>query len=307
MSPLKIFLATLLITLSLYCTDGVAATVTSCFKSTCAIITAPDHVAPGEEFEIQVEGYIENTTNWDTSAYLLLENAEWDYDSNHMLRFSGEVLDAKGFNWGGNFIQKYKIDGLSENKVFTFVFGSRSNEHGYYDVAVDSIIKVASPTVNVAFDVKPQSCPNPFSTNKRRVLSAAIVGSSSFDVRQIDPATIQLAGVSPIHYSYEDVTEPYYPLTGKVSELDCTDAGPDGHLDLTLKFRVQEIYDALQRLLDRPLSKGEALTITMTAALSSSSGQKPQTDILGEDVIRIVTKRRINNKRIRTKRASTRQ
>jgi hypothetical protein len=286
MSHFKTSIAILTVTLFLCCNQAVAATFTSCFQNTCAIITAPDHVVPGEDFEIQVEGYIENATGWDNSSYLLLEDAEWHYDSNHMIRFSGERLDAKGLNWGGSFAKKYQLKGLAETKVLTFVFGSRSHQHGYYDVAVEATIEATSPAINVAFDIKPQSCPNPLNVNKKGLLSAAIVGSSDFDVRQVDPATVQLAGVSPIHYSYEDVTEPFYPLTEKVYEFDCTDTGPDGHPDLTLKFRAQEVYNALQNLNDQDLRKGDVLTIQMTAVLSDGG----QTNISGEDVIRINSK-----------------
>lgn len=291
MSSFKILLAASLITLTLYSTDGVAATVTSCYKKVCAIITAPDQVGPEEEFEIQVEGYIENATDWDISAYMLLEDAEWSYSADHMLDYSGEFLDAKGFNWGANLVKKYRFKGLDETKVLTFVFGSRSWEHGYYDVAVEASVEAASPAIDIAFDIKPQSCPNPLNASKKGLLSAAIVGTSDFDVSHVDPATIQLAGVPPVHFSYEDVTEPYYPLTEKSSELDCTDAGPDGYLDLTLKFRAQDVYAALQNLQDRPLLNGETLTVKMTGALSDAGGQKPQASITGEDVLRIKTRK----------------
>jgi hypothetical protein len=106
-------------------------------------------------------------------------------------------------------------------------------------------------------------------------------------VNQVDPATVQIAGVSPIHYSYEDITEPFYPLTEKVYEFDCTDAGPDGHLDLTLKFRAQEVYDALQALHEQALKKGDTVIVPMTARLSDGV----QTDIYGEDVIRLNSKK----------------
>jgi hypothetical protein len=277
----------LTVALLLCCNLATAATFTSCFKNTCAIITAPDHVVPGEDFEIQVEGYIENATGWDNSSYLLLEDAEWHYDSNHMIRFSGETVDAKGLNWGGSLTKKYQMKGLADTKVLTFAFGSRSHQHGYYDVAVEATIEAASPAINVAFDIKPQSCPNPLNVNKKGLLSAAIVGSSDFDVRQVDPTTVRLAGVSPIHYSYEDVTEPFYPLTEKVYEFDCTDAGPDGQTDLTLKFRAQEIYDALQNLYGQDLKKGDAVTIQITAVLSDGV----LTNISGEDVLRINSKK----------------
>jgi len=287
MSTLKVFSAAFILTLTLYCTGSRAATLTSCYEHTCAIITVPERVAPGEEFEILVEGYTENTTSWDTSAYMLLENAAWHYDSNHMLSYTGEALDSKGFHWGGDLVKKYKFRNLKGTKVLTFVFGSRSWGHGYYDVAVDATIEVTLPAIKVAFDIKPQSCPNPLNTNQKGLLSAAIVGSPEFDVRRVAPDTIQLAGVRPIHISYEDVAEPFDPFTEKVAATDCTDAGPDGHLDLTMKFRAQDIYRALQEGQDEPLRKGDILTVDMTAFLSEAAGQNAQRPLSGEDVIRI--------------------
>lgn len=283
MKQFKTNIKILTVVLLLCCNQATAASFSSCFQNTCAIITVPEHVAQGEDFEIQVEGYIENATVWDTSSYLLLEDSEWDYDSNHMIRHSGQIIDAKGFNWGGSFTKNYQIKGFAETKTVTFVFGSRSRQHGYHDIAVDAMLEATSPAINVAFDIKPQSCPNPLNVNKKGLLSAAIVGSADFEVSQVDPATVRLAGVSPIHYSYEDVTEPFYPLTEKIYDFDCTDAGPDGHLDLTLKFRAQDVYDALQNLNNQTLRKGDAVSVPMTAVLSDGA----ETIISGEDVIRI--------------------
>ena len=78
------------------------------------------------------------------------------------------------------------------------------------------------------------------------------------------------------------MTEPYYPLTGKAFEFDCTDAGPDGYLDLTLKFRAQDVYAALQALQEQPLKKGDLLNLEVSAALSGSG-----TPLVGADIIRI--------------------
>ena len=290
MSPWKVFSATVTLFLALYCTGSMAATFTSCYEHTCAIITVPEHVAPGEEFEIQVEGYVENATSWDTSAYMLLENASWHYDSSHMISFTGETIDSKGFHWGGDLVKKYKFKNLKERKVLTFVFGSRSWGHGYYDVAVDATIEATLPAIQVAFDIKPQSCPNPIHAKQKGLLSAAIVGSPEFDVTQVAPDSIQLAGVRPIHISYGDVTAPFDPFTTKVTATDCTDAGPDSYLDLTMKFRTQDVYRALQNGQGAPLGKGETLTVNITGFLSEAAGQNARRPISGEDVVRINAK-----------------
>lgn len=269
--------------MSILCSSAVSAeTFTECFKETCVMITIPDDVRPDEDFVLKVEGYIENASAFDTTAYMLLENADWNYDTVHMVDTSVIPLDAKGFNWGGTFGKEYTFNRPAGSYVFSFIFGPRGRQHGYYDVAVEAMVDTATAHTNVAFDIKPQSCPNPLNAVKKGVLSAAIVGSSDFNVMQVDPATIEIAGIKPIHFSYEDVTEPYYPLTGKTSELDCTNAGQDGFADLTLKFRAQDVFKAVQDLQNHQLSNGETVVVTMSAELKDGI-----TSITGEDVIRI--------------------
>jgi hypothetical protein len=53
-------------------------------------------------------------------------------------------------------------------------------------------------TLAVEFDIKPQSCPNPFNTKSQGVLPAAILGTEGFDVSMVDPASLLLEGVAPL-------------------------------------------------------------------------------------------------------------
>ena len=95
------------------------------------------------------------------------------------------------------------------------------------------------PTLSV--DIKPTSCPNPLRARGKGVLPVAILGTEDFDVTTIDVLTITLAGVSPIRSSFEDVATPL----DKEDECECTTEGPDGYLDLTLKFDKRQIVEAL--------------------------------------------------------------
>jgi hypothetical protein len=142
--------------------------------------------------------------------------------------------------------------------------------------------------VNVAIeapiDIKPQSCPNPLNTNKSGVLPVAILGTNSFDVTKVDVATIKLAGVSPLRSDLEDVATPFSPFTGKKDcNSDCTTAGPDGFLDLTLKFDAQAIVAALGNVSDR-----QCVMVMLTGNLTQSAGGTP---IMGEDVVIIRQKK----------------
>ncbi len=111
----------------------------------------------------------------------------------------------------------------------------------------------------VPFDIKPTSCPNPMNRNAKGVLPVAIVGSPDFDVSMVDPGTVRLEGVAPLRWTWEDVTAPYYPLIGKRGMYACTEDGPDGIMDMTFKFKYQDIATLF------PLaSRGDVLVLTMT-------------------------------------------
>ena len=93
----------------------------------------------------------------------------------------------------------------------------------------------------VDVDVKPGQNANPLRVNftGEGVLPVAILGSADFDVLNVDVATITLEGIAPIRSSFKDVST----FDGE----GCAPAavGPDGFLDLTLKFSRQEILDGI--------------------------------------------------------------
>ncbi|MDY7029893.1 MAG: hypothetical protein SVR04_16500 [Spirochaetota bacterium] len=135
--------------------------------------------------------------------------------------------------------------------------------------------------IDVSLDVKPGSCPNPVNVNTKGILPAAIVGTKLFDISQIDPAAIRLNGAAPLRWDHEDVTSPFEPYTGKpLDEEACTDNGPDGYTDLTLKFSTEEMAEAFG-----PVTDGEVLALELTGELFDGA------PIAGEDIIRIIKKR----------------
>jgi len=136
--------------------------------------------------------------------------------------------------------------------------------------------------MEVSLDIKPRSCPNPLNTKSREVIPAAILGSEYFDVSEVDVSTVQLEGVEPLRWSQKDVATPFQPMVGKVDcREDCNNLGPDGLMDLTLKFDTQEVVDALGEVEDR-----ECLTLQLTGNLLDG------TAIAGEDVLVILKKGR---------------
>jgi len=98
---------------------------------------------------------------------------------------------------------------------------------------------------DVPVDIKPRSCPNPLNLVSKGVLPVAILGTADFDVKTIDPTTVNLKGVAPLRWSLEDVASPYEPFVGKTDIYHCNNLGPDGNLDLMLMFDTQEVAAAI--------------------------------------------------------------
>jgi len=134
--------------------------------------------------------------------------------------------------------------------------------------------------IPVHVDVKPASWPNPVQLKDRGVLPVAICGTEEFDVTTIDPETIQLTleglgvGVAPLRWSYEDVATPYEGEPCSGHDLD-----GDGYLDLTLKFKAQEVTQTLG--LDA-FSDGDVVILILTGNLMEEFDGTP---IRGQDCI----------------------
>ncbi|MCG6917141.1 MAG: hypothetical protein LJE89_06295 [Deltaproteobacteria bacterium] len=146
-------------------------------------------------------------------------------------------------------------------------------------------------SLEVSLDIKPRSCPNKLNTKSRLFITAAILGSEYFDVREVDILTIELEGVAPLRSNFRDVATPFLPMVGKVDcEEDCNNLGSDGFMDLTLQFDTQEIVRALGEVED-----GQCLTLQLTGKLLDG------TPIVGEDVVVIIKRGRPWFKKDKTK------
>jgi hypothetical protein len=139
---------------------------------------------------------------------------------------------------------------------------------------------VLAQTVDV--DIKPGGCENPLNIKSKGILPVAILGTDAFDVSQIDPASITLAGISPIRSRIEDVAAP--PATPPACPNTCTDTetAPDGFPDLVLKFRTQDIVTALGGW--EALTDGECIVLDVAGVLADGSA------IDGQDVVTILKK-----------------
>jgi hypothetical protein len=131
------------------------------------------------------------------------------------------------------------INPTLEGQLLQFGFLSTATLYEPSGVFYDNINFGLQPDP-MSIDIRPQGCPNPITSRINGLLPVAVLGTAGFDVSDVDVSSLRLEGVSPFLTGYEDVATPY------VGELcGCTDAGPDGFLDLTLKFHAQEIVQLL--------------------------------------------------------------
>lgn len=126
---------------------------------------------------------------------------------------------------------------------------------------------VSGGTVTVTLDVKPGTCVNRLNLAGRGVTPAAVLGSAELDVSQIDPDSLRLEGVAPSRWAFEDV-----------GGADCASDQPDGHLDMTLKFKTQKLVEALESR-DVPMLDGMTVVVQMEGGLSDD------TVLSGEDAV----------------------
>jgi hypothetical protein len=121
--------------------------------------------------------------------------------------------------------------------------------------------------IPVFIDVLPGQCPNVLPSGDCYV-PITILGAPDFDVTKVKLDSVRLYGefceggpVKPKQFQLGDVTSPVVAFN---NQCDCTTAGPDGQLDLTLKFKRNEIAYALGLC---SLPSGSTVTIVITGKL----------------------------------------
>jgi hypothetical protein len=105
-------------------------------------------------------------------------------------------------------------------------------------------------------DIKPGSFPNPLNPNSHGKLPAALMGSSTFDIGNIDVSSLLLEGVAPLKTRVEDVDT-------------------DGYDDLALKFMTGDIFDALKALVP-----GDVITLKLTGEMADGNQFFAEDDIV---------------------------
>jgi hypothetical protein len=185
-------------------------------------------------------------------------DADWQ-----SIYYNGDLLH--GCNW------TFLYPGSSTSIAAIDLCAGNASSVYYDDLSIAEVLEIG-------VDIKPQSCPNPINVNGKGVLPVAVLGTEAFDVTTVDPASVRLEGVAPLTWAWEDVAAPFDgEFDGEL--YDCHELGPDGHLDLVLKFKTQEIVEAIGEVYD-----GDVLTLTVTGTLFDS------TPIMGSDVVWIIEK-----------------
>jgi hypothetical protein len=141
-------------------------------------------------------------------------------------------------SWG-TYSLTIDIDASMVGTILQFGFLSMATGYEGSGVLYDNISFDVAP-VTVSLDVRPGSCPNPISARASGVLPVAIMGTADFDVNDIDVSSLRLAGVAPITANQSDEAAPT-----STDSCDCSESGPDGWMDLALKFRNQDIVAAI--------------------------------------------------------------
>lgn len=117
---------------------------------------------------------------------------------------------------------------------------------------------VAPQYLEVDLDITPPVCPNPLPVASDDRLRAAILGTATFDVMTIDPATVALEGVPALYTRPDDVAE---PVPGTPEECECWE-GNDAYRDLVFAVPIPDLVAVLG-----PVSDKEMVPLTATGML----------------------------------------
>jgi len=247
--------------------EGWIATIPAPTAPPIADANGPDSIYVGDTLTLDASGSTD--ADDDIVSYM------WDLDDDGIFETdaSGEaILDV-------NYAYLQSL-GLLVNNTYN-IYLQVTDSEGQSDTNDTALTILPKPAFEVAVAIRPGSCPNPLNVKSSGVLPVAILGSEDLDVNTIDVASIELAGVGVVRHSFEDVAT----SASDINDCNCTEDGPDGFTDLTLKFLTQDIVEAIG-----DVNHGDVLPLELTGVLF---GERP---IEGADCIVIRGRHRLHNR-----------
>jgi hypothetical protein len=153
------------------------------------------------------------------------DNAEEAYVNGTLVGFDGETTGSFIDNHEWNTIQTYYFVASADTLIFDFIVrnysGTNSATGNPTGLIFNATVNYSCP-IEVQIDIKPGSYPNSINLKSKGVLPVAVLTTEDFDATTIDPATVTLAGASPLRWAWEDVDS-------------------DGDIDLLFHFKTQEL------------------------------------------------------------------
>lgn len=187
---------------------------------------------------------------------------------------TGDELWTARYNGTANARDWASSVAASPDGTRVVVSGDSQRSGSFVDFATIAYDSGARPALAVPIDVRPRQCPNQLRLDSTDDLAVAITGTTTLDVRQIDPASVRLQGVAPRLPSFGDFAIPFMPMTGKTQPSHCSPPGTDGIGDLKLKVPTPPLVAALG-----PHANGDVIVLHLTGALKNG------TTFVGEDVV----------------------
>jgi hypothetical protein len=135
----------------------------------------------------------------------------------------------------------------------------------------ESRVMTCTP-LDVHLDIKPGSCPNSFNRNSNGVLPVALVGTDDIQAMEVDISTLRLEREDGIGGSvaphegppgpYTEIEDVATPFPGE--PCDCHELDGDGIMDVSMKFKTQDVVDILE--LD-DLAPGDLVELVLSGQL----------------------------------------
>ena len=141
--------------------------------------------------------------------------------------------------WGSYSLSIF-IDPSLEGQILQFGFVNWASNYEGSGIFYDNLNFDLAP-LSVSLDIRPGGCPNPINQQLAGVLPAALLGAEDLDVNQHRRRLAAARRRGP------DRCRPTMtsPRRSRAISAGAREDGPDGFLDLTFKFRHQDIVDAI--------------------------------------------------------------